>query len=631
MPDFLRQLFSSGDFMPHGYCYLWDPGLVWLHVISDSLITLAYFVIPMILLWLVRKRRDIPFNWMFVCFGVFIVACGSTHAMEIWNLWHADYWLSGVVKAITAVASIGTAILLIQLMPQAMELPSPHQMQKVIDQLHQQAELLDLAHDAIFVRDLEGAIIYWNRAAEKIYGWTSAEACGHITHELLRSRYPQPLFEIESTVIEKGGWEGELVHQTREGKEVIVASRWSLRCGLDGEPVSILEVNRDITARKKAEAKFRDLLEAAPDAMVIVDQQGSIVLANAQTQKLFGYMTQELLSQPVEILMPEGLRKRHAGHRDDYVRAPRARPMGAGLELAGRRKDGSEFPVEISLSPLQTEQGTLAISAIRDITERKSAEAMRARHALELAQTNSELAAANQELDSFSYSVSHDLRAPLRHIDGFSRILLDEYKSRLDTDGQHYLERISDGAKQMGRLVDDLLNLSRLGRQELNRKSTNLSAIVENVRIGLAESAAGRAVDWKIAPLPAVNCDPSLMKIVFTNLLSNALKFTAPRQQTVIELGCMEEEERAFFVRDNGVGFDPKYADKLFGVFQRLHRQEDFEGTGVGLATVQRIIHKHGGRIWAESAPDRGATFYFTLESKARLLHEVGVDKGGAS
>ncbi|HEV2491276.1 MAG TPA: PAS domain S-box protein [Candidatus Acidoferrales bacterium] len=628
MLDFLRQLFSSGDFMPHGYCYLWDPGLVWLHVISDSLITLAYFVIPVLLLWLVRKRRDIPFNWMFVCFGVFIVACGSTHAMEIWNLWHADYWLSGVIKAITAVASVGTAILLVQLIPQAVELPSPQQMQKVIDQLHQQAELLDLAHDAIFVRDLHGAIVYWNRGAETMYGWTPTEACGHITHELLRSQYPQPLSEIESTVIEKGGWEGELVHQTSEGKEVTVASRWSLRREPDGQPVSILEVNRDITARKKAEAKFRDLLEAAPDAMVIVDQQGTIVLANAQTQKLFGYTTQELLGQPVEILMPEGLRKKHANHRDVYVRVPRARPMGAGLELSGRRREGSEFPVEISLSPLQTEQGTLVISAIRNIAERKNAEAVRALHMSELARTNSALAAANQELESFSYSVSHDLRAPLRHIDGFSRILLEEYKSKLDAHGRHYLQRIADGAKQMGRLVDDLLNFSRLGRQELKRQPTNLTPIVNNVRIDLAESAAGRTVEWKIAPLPAVDCDPSLIKVVFTNLLSNALKFTAPRPQTVIELGCTEvEKQQAFFVRDNGVGFDAKYADKLFGVFQRLHRQEDFEGTGVGLATVQRIIHKHGGRIWAESEPDRGATFFFTLGNDPGAPHESKTEK----
>jgi PAS domain S-box-containing protein len=632
MPDFLRQLFSSGDFMPHGYCYLWDPGLVWLHVISDSFITLAYFVIPILLLWLVRKRHDIPFNWMFVCFGVFIVACGSTHAMEIWNLWHADYWLSGVIKVITAVASIGTAILLFQLIPQAVELPSPQQMQKVIDELHQQADLLDLAHDAILVRDLDGAIVYWNRGAEKLYGWTSEEACARIPHDLLRTQFPQPREALQTEVLEGGIWEGELVHQTRDGKQVTVESRWSLRRSAGGRPVSILEINRDITARKKAEAKFRELLEAAPDAMVIVDQRGKVVLANAQTEKLFGYTSQELLGQPVETLMPEGPRNRHMGHRKGYFQAPRARVMGAGLELSGRRKDGSEFPVEISLSPLETDEGMLVTSAIRDITKRKQTEKTLERNRNELAHSNAELAAANQELESFSYSVSHDLRAPLRHIDGFSRILLEKYKSGLDTDGQHYLERVADGAKQMGRLVDDLLNFSRLGRQELNRQSMNLNAVVENVRTDLAESAAGRVIEWKIASLPAVNCDANLMKVVFTNLLSNAVKFTAPRQQAVIEVGCTEEEEQqAFFVRDNGVGFDAKYAGKLFGVFQRLHRQEDFEGTGVGLATVQRIIHKHGGRIWTESAPDRGATFYFTLQSKSKLLHEVGTGKGGVA
>ena len=751
MPDFLRQLFSSGDFMPHGYCYLWDKGLVWLHVISDSTITLAYFVIPVVLLWFVRKRRDIPFNWMFVCFGVFIVACGSTHAMEVWNLWHADYWLAGMIKAITAVASLGTAVLLIQLMPRVVDLPNPQQMQKVIDELHQQAELLDLAHDAIFVRDMNGRLGYWNRGAEQAYGWTSAEASGRKVQELLHSEYPQPLAEIEDAVLNAGVWEGEIVHRRRDGARITVASRWSLRRGPDGHPVSILEVNRDITARKKAESKFQALLEAAPDAMVIVNEQGTIVLTNSQTSKLFGYIPQELLGQPVEVLIPEALRVAHRGHRNDYSHAPRARAMGEGLELSGRRKDGSEFPVEISLSPLETAEGTLITSAIRDITDRKKAElkfralleaapdamvivnhlgrialanaqteklfgytrqellgqpvemlmpqaarkrheshrdaynsaprtrpihsgldlvgrrkdgsefpaeislsplqtaegtfvtsairditerkqieAMRARHAEELGQANRELADANKELESFTYSVSHDLRAPLRHIDGFSRILLDEYKSKLDDSGRHYLQRVADGAKQMGRLVDDLLNFSRLGRQELKRQSANLTAIVENVRVDLAESASGRNVEWKVASLPAVECDPALIKIVFTNLLSNALKFTAPRGQTIIELGCSEEEDQpAFFVRDNGVGFDTKYADKLFGVFQRLHRQEDFEGTGVGLAIVQRIIHKHGGRIWAKSAPDRGATFYFTLPSKSQELHEAGTVKEG--
>lgn len=229
-------------------------------------------------------------------------------------------------------------------------------------------------------------------------------------------------------------------------------------------------------------------------------------------------------------------------------------------------------------------------------------------------QRTAELEETNRELESFTYSVSHDLRAPLRHVDGFSKILLDEYGPTLNETARRYLERVRQGTQFMGRLVDDLLNLSRVGRRELSVQITGLGTLVEEIRKELAAEVEGREVEWRIGDLPYVECDPGLMKQVLTNLLSNALKFTRPRPRAVIEVGQQPGEGApVIFVRDNGVGFNMKYADKLFGIFQRLHRQEDFEGTGVGLATVERILHKHGGRIWAEAELDKGATFYFTL------------------
>ena len=229
-------------------------------------------------------------------------------------------------------------------------------------------------------------------------------------------------------------------------------------------------------------------------------------------------------------------------------------------------------------------------------------------------QRTAQLEAANKELEAFSYSVSHDLRAPLRHISGFSKILTEEFGSSLPEAAQHHLQRIEDGTRRMGLLVDDLLNLARVGRRDLSLQVTGIKSVVEEVISSLNPDLADREVEWKVGTLPYVECDTALMKQVFQNLLSNAVKFTRPRPQAVIEIG--QEEQNGvpvIFVRDNGVGFSMKYADKLFGVFQRLHRVEDFEGTGVGLATVQRIIQKHGGRIWAEAELDKGATFYFTL------------------
>jgi len=224
-----------------------------------------------------------------------------------------------------------------------------------------------------------------------------------------------------------------------------------------------------------------------------------------------------------------------------------------------------------------------------------------------------QLAAANNELEAFSYSISHDLRAPLRHINGYAH-LIEEHSSQLDPDAQHHLKRIQEGAEKMGRMIDDLLNLARLDRRSMALQMTLLNSLVENVLHDLESETANRKIDWRVGSLPSVNCDPGLIQQVFANLLSNAVKYTGRRERAVIEIDqSTVEGELVFFVRDNGAGFDPKYADKLFGTFQRLHTDEEFEGTGVGLATVQRIVRKHGGRVWAEAETNKGATFYFTL------------------
>ena len=623
--------------MPHGFCYFWNPALVWLHVISDSLIALAYFAIPLILVWFVRKRRDIPFSWMFVLFGVFIVACGATHLMEVWNIWHANYWVDGLIKALTAAASVPTAILLAQMMPRALTLPNIGQWMQANAQLEkevrerrdielqlrtseavyrEQAELLDLTDDAIFIRDMEDKIIFWNRGAERLYGWRADEVRGKIARTILQKRFPRPLAQIEAEVSERGSWEGELIHRSRSGAEVIISSRWVLRRDAGGNPTAILESNRDITRRATQEQMFRTLLESAPDAMVIVDDAGCIQLINAQTEKLFGYSREELVGQPVERLMPDRFRSQHIHHRQGYSQSPRTRGMGVGLDLYGQRKNGTEFPIEISLSPIETVGGTLVASAIRDVTDRRLAEEVLESNRNALAQSNGQLIAANKELEAFSYSVSHDLRAPVRHIDGFARLLSEAYGEQMPQQVRHYLERILAAAEHMGRLVDSLLNLARIGRRELIRQeAVNLGDLVRRAISDFSAETEKRGIEWRIHALPAVTCDPALLSLVFSNLLSNALKFTQRTEHPVIQVGTQTNAGRVtIFVRDNGVGFDSRYADKLFGVFQRLHREEDFEGTGIGLATVQRIIQRHGGEVWAESTPGQATTFYFTLE-----------------
>ncbi len=476
---------------------------------------------------------------------------------------------------------------------------------------------------AVLMLDADGKIASWNPGAEKIYGYAPSEALGRHVSELFT---PEDIAagrpaRVLASVQHADRTEDQAWRVRKDGSrfwaDVVYTALRDDADRLRGYSV----VARDVTEGKRAEeamraseARFRGLLELAPDAIVIVEPDGRIVLANSQAQQLFGYGPEELLGQHVEILLPEHLRSMHVGHRSSFTSAPRTRPMGVGLDLAGRRKDGTTFPVEISLSPMKTDDGFLVMSAIRDITDRKRAEARIKALNEDLGRRVAELAAVNKELEAFSYSVSHDLRSPLRSIDGFSQALLEEYSGTIDDQGQDYLRRVRAATQRMGELIDDLLNLSRVTRRELHREAIDLSTLARQIVSQLQKADPYRSAEFTIADELIVFADSHLMRVALENLLGNAWKFTGKEPMARIALGVTEHDGRpTYFVRDNGVGFDMAYSSKLFGAFQRLHRSTEFPGTGIGLATVQRIINRHGGRIWADAEIGKGATFYFTL------------------
>jgi PAS domain S-box-containing protein len=380
------------------------------------------------------------------------------------------------------------------------------------------------------------------------------------------------------------------------------------------------ERRRNQELLQQSEQRYRSLALATSQIVWTTDPQGQVV-ADMPNWREFTGLT-------LEQIMGEGwLNSVHPEDRQRTVSTWAAAVNSRtpyDTEYRIRRADGEYRDMMVRGVPVLGPDGNPRewVGTCTDITERRQAQQLlqRAHDVLEdrVRERTAELAAANQELEAFASSVSHDLRAPLRHIQSFSKLLLEGHSQSLDEEGRHYLARICNGAERLSVLVDDLLKLAQIGRQALQMHLTALREVVESALADL--DLTGRQIEWNISELPVVACDARLMKQVFFNLLSNAVKFTRPREKAVIEVGCTPlDHEVAVFVRDNGVGFDMKHAARLFGAFQRLHHPEQFEGTGIGLATVARIVQKHGGRVWAKAVPDRGATFYFSLPAKTGI------------
>jgi PAS domain S-box-containing protein len=462
---------------------------------------------------------------------------------------------------------------------------------------------------SLLMLDATGHVLSWNEGARRMKGYEAEEILGqHFSRFYLPEdlRLGKPDRDLNSAAVdgrhEIAGWRVRKDGSRFWATVVITAMR-----DKEGSLYGFSKMTRDLTQRRQAEEKFQLVVEASPTGLLMMSREGSIQLLNAQLEVLFGYQRDELLGRSIEVLVPERFREQHPGHRLAFFSAPTSRAMGMGRDLYGLRKDGSEFPVEIGLNPIETDEGMAVMATVIDITARKRAETT-------LAQHRDELERSNKDLEQFAYVASHDLQEPLRAVAGCVQLLKKRYHGQLDERANEYIGHAVDGAKRMQSLIDDLLTYSRIGRAESSHRAVScadaLTVALKNLSVSVQES--GAQVTWDV--LPVVAGEAVQITMLLQNLLANALKFRKPSENPRIHIGVVRDGTRATFsVSDNGIGISQEHFERIFGVFQRLHTRSEYPGTGIGLALCKRIVEHRGGRIWVESKPGEGTTFRFVL------------------
>lgn len=658
--DFFQHLLAASEFIPHGHCYLWKPELVWLHVVSDTLIAIAYYSIPLTLLYFVAKRHDLPFHRIFLLFGAFIVACGTTHLMEVWTLWHPTYWLSGVIKALTAGISLYTAVSLVSLMPQALALPSLAAVNQELEREvsdRQQTELALKANEQRLRLALEAAQmgfwdwniadneIIWSPEHERLFGlvpgtfdgsYATFSTCLYpndrelVAQSINHARETHSDFKKEYRVVWADGsihWiEGLGRFYTNEASKIVrmlgtvrdISARKAAEEALQKEKRELelrvaertaelvqvnLQLQRELDERKQiqdtlqiSQARFAGILEIAKDAIITVDVNHNITLFNQGAEKTFGYTAQEVLGRSLNLLFPNRYINSQL-HSGPFPQANGSiRRFGERSEIYARRKDGSEFPAEASVSELNLGHETVFTAILRDISDRKQMDRMK---------------------NEFISVVSHELRTPLTSIHGSLRMLASGLLKPDSEQGTRLVQIAADSTDRLVRLINDILDIERIesGRVKMEKELWAVEDLITEA-VKVVQALADKAeVTLSVSSIPLkIWVDPDRMVQTLTNLLSNAIKFSSSGQTVWLNVEGQADQIR-FTVTDQGRGIPADKLDSIFERFQQVDSSDsrNHEGTGLGLAICRSIIQQHNGQIWVESTLGEGSRFHFTL------------------
>jgi PAS domain S-box-containing protein len=703
MLEQIQALLNAGPFVPHGHCYLWHRNLVALHALSDGLIALAYFTIAGALVYFVQRRQDVPFRRLFWVFAAFIGACGVTHSLEVWTLWVPTYWLSGTLKAITALISLYAAFDLIPVMPLALALPNPSQLsalnqslqeeisdrkqaeanlraaeaqvrqlnreledrveertlqlaaakqrietlleqeqqakatlQTAKDNLQSTAERLNLALSAAQMGSWDWYIDqqtqYWSPRTEQILGMESG-AVPH-THEVWQQRVHSEDAEALQAVMEHAiGHQSEFSSQYRvywpDGSLHWLKTYGRVVTAAQGRERRMVGILQDITESKQAElalmaseTRFRAVFEQAAVGMARLSPEGHWIQVNQRLCEILGYESKDLLGKHFEQFTVDADKPQDASF---YQQLLAKETSSCQFEKRYLRADGSPVWTLVTVSTENDETGkiTAFIAIIEDIEERKAVREEILHRAEELANTNLVLAHTtamleqrNAELDQFAYVASHDLKAPLRAISNLAEWLGEDLTGQIPEENQYQLNLLQGRVQRMEALINGLLEYSRVGRRQRTIETVDLNQLLDNI-VDSLDPPEG----FKVAiasDMPTLNTCKTTLSRVLSNLIDNAIKHHGGKDGLIQVTWADREKEIEFAITDNGPGIDPQYHDRIFTIFQTLKARDDFESTGIGLAVVRKIIESEDGRIWLESTPGQGTTFYFTWPKETK-------------